>query len=217
MPIGAADPAVFREASGVVPPGSTLLLYTDGLVERRGVPLEDSLDALAEAAGEAEEDLEKLCDRVLGTVLPEHEPTDDVALLAVRPSAVSADALQLSLPAEPESLALLRRRLERFLHAAGADELESYEIMLTVCEAAGNAIEHAYGPGDASFDVEAALVADELVARVRDRGHWRDRRGEHRGRGIKIIRGLMDDVNIERQNGGTLVTMRRRLAHSRPA
>ena len=82
----------------------------------------------------------------------------------------AAEALRLSLPAEPESLALLRRRLERFLHAAGADELESYEITLTVCEAAGNAIEHAYGPGDASFDVEAALVADELVASVRDRG-----------------------------------------------
>jgi PAS domain S-box-containing protein len=217
MPIGAADPAVFREASGVVPPGSTLLLYTDGLVERRGVPLENSLEALAEAAGEAEEDLSKLCDRLLGSVLPQLDPSDDVALLAVRPSAVSAGALRLSLPAEPESLALLRRRLERFLHAAGADELESYEIMLTVCEAAGNAIEHAYGPGDASFDVEAALVADELVASVRDRGNWRDRRGEHRGRGIKIIMGLMDDVNIESQNGGTLVTMRRRLAHARAA
>jgi anti-sigma regulatory factor (Ser/Thr protein kinase) len=65
--------------------------------------------------------------------------------------------------------------------------------------------------------VEAALVADELVASVRDRGHWRDRRGEHRGRGIKIIMGLMDDVNIESLNGGTLVTMRRRLAHARAA
>jgi PAS domain S-box-containing protein len=217
MPIGAADPAVFREATGVVPPGSTLLLYTDGLVERRGVPLEDSLDVLAKAASEAEDDLEKLCDGVLAAVLPKLQPTDDVALLAVRPSAVSAEALRLSLPAEPESLALLRRRLERFLHAAGADELESYEITLTVCEAAGNAIEHAYGPGDASFDVEAALVADELVASVRDRGHWRDRRGEHRGRGIKIIMGLMDDVNIESQNGGTLVTMRRRLTNTRAA
>ena len=129
-------------------------------------------------AGEAEEDLSKLCERVLGTVLPRRNPSDDVALLAVRPSAVAADALRLSLPAEPESLALLRRRLERFLHAVGADE---------------------------------------LIASVRDRGHWRDRRGEHRGRGIKIIRGLMDDVNIESQNGGTVVTMRRRLAHARAA
>ena len=60
-------------------------------------------------------------------------------------------------------------------------------------------------------------MADDLVASVRDRGNWRDRREEHRGRGIKIIEGLMDDVNIESQDGGTLVTMRRRLTHARVA
>jgi PAS domain S-box-containing protein len=217
VPIGAADPAVFREATAVLPPGSTLLLYTDGLVERRGVPLEESLDALAAAVGRAEDDLERLCDRVLDAVLPRRDPRDDVALLAVRPTAMRADNLSLSLPAEPESLAMLRRRLERFLHAAGASELESYEITLTICEAAGNAIEHAYGPGDASFDVEAALIAGELVASVRDRGQWRERRGEHRGRGLKIIIGLMDDVDIATEDGGTLVTMRRRLAEARAA
>jgi PAS domain S-box-containing protein len=217
VPIGAADPAVFREATGVLPPGSTLLLYTDGLVERRGVPLEESLDALAAAVGRAEDDLDLLCDRVLDTVLPRRDPVDDVALLAVRPTAMRADNLRLSLPAEPESLAMLRRRLERFLHAAGASELESYEITLTICEAAGNAIEHAYGPGDASFEVEAALIAGELVASVRDRGQWRERRGEHRGRGLKIIIGLMDDVDIATEDGGTLVTMRRRLAEARAA
>jgi serine phosphatase RsbU (regulator of sigma subunit)/anti-sigma regulatory factor (Ser/Thr protein kinase) len=217
VPIGAADPAVFREASAVLPPGSTLLLYTDGLVERRGVPLEESLDALAAAVGRAEDDLGSLCDRVLDAVLPRRDPVDDVALLAVRPTAMRADGLRLSLPAEPESLAMLRRRLERFLHAAGANELESYEITLTICEAAGNAIEHAYGPGDASFEVEAALVAGELVASVRDSGQWRERRGEHRGRGLKIIIGLMDDVDIATEDGGTLVTMRRRLAEARAA
>jgi anti-sigma regulatory factor (Ser/Thr protein kinase) len=217
VPIGAADPAVFREATAVLPPGSTLLLYTDGLVERRGVPLAESLDALAAAVGRAEDDLDRLCDRVLDAVLPRRDPVDDVALLAIRPTAMRADNLRLSLPAEPESLAMLRRRLERFLHAAGASELESYEITLTICEAAGNAIEHAYGPGDASFDVDAALIAGELVASVRDRGQWRERRGEHRGRGLKIIIGLMDDVDIATEDGGTLVTMRRRLAEARAA
>ena len=217
VPIGAADPAVFREATAVLPPGSTLLLYTDGLVERRGVPLAESLDALAAAVGRAEDDLDRLCDRVLDAVLPRRDPVDDVALLAIRPTAMRADNLRLSLPAEPESLAMLRRRLERFLHAAGASELESYEITLTICEAAGNAIEHAYGPGDASFDVDAALIAGELVASVRDRGQWRERRGEHRGRGLKIIIGLMDDVDIATEDGGTLVTIRRRLAEARAA
>ncbi len=99
------------------------------------------------------------------------------------------------LPAEPESLAGLRRRLGRFLHAAGAAEAEAYEITLTVCEAAGNAIEHAYGPGDADLRRRGrASTGGELVATVRDRGTWRERRGAHRGRGLKIIEGLMDDV-----------------------
>ena len=48
MPIGAADPAVFREATAILPPGSSLLLYTDGLVERRDTPLEERLTELAD-------------------------------------------------------------------------------------------------------------------------------------------------------------------------
>jgi anti-sigma regulatory factor (Ser/Thr protein kinase) len=125
---------------------------------------------------------------------------------------VLGDTIRLSLPAEPESLAGLRRRLGRFLAAAGASDLESYEITLTVCEAAGNAIEHAYGPGDASFDVEAALSNGCLVATVRDDGAWREaREGSHRGRGIRIMEGLMDEVRVSAESGGTVVRMSRRL------
>ncbi len=117
----------------------------------------------------AEGGLEGLCDAVLaGVIGPSACPSDDVALLAVRPRPVASGAIRFTLPAEPESLPGLRRRLGRFLHAAGADDAETYEITLTVCEAAGNAIEHAYGPGDATFDVEARLDSDELVATVSD-------------------------------------------------
>jgi PAS domain S-box-containing protein len=217
VPIGAVDAAVFREASAVLPRDTALLLYTDGLVERRGEPLEDRLDALAEAATSADAGLEALCEAVLGRVLGSSEPGDDVALLAVRPRPVAAEAIRFTLPAEPESLAGLRRRLARFLHAAGADEAETYEITLTVCEAAGNAIEHAYGPGDATFDVEASFDADLLVATVRDKGHWRERRGKHRGRGLNIIEGLMDEVEVSTEGDGTVVRMRRRLARPRAA
>ena len=126
-------------------------------------------------------------------------------------------ARRLTLPAEPESLPGLRRRLARVLHAAGADDAETYEIMLTVCEAAGNAIEHAYGPGDATFDVEARLDSRELVATVSDHGHWRERRGTHRGRGLNIIEGLMDQVEVSSEPEGTVVRMRRRLGGSQAA
>ncbi|HEX3278839.1 MAG TPA: SpoIIE family protein phosphatase, partial [Thermoleophilaceae bacterium] len=218
VPIGAVEPVLFREASAVLPPGAALLLYTDGLVERRDEPLEQRLDALAEAAGGAEDGLEGLCDAVLaGVIGPERVPSDDVALLAVRPRPAGARSVRFTLPAEPESLAGLRRRLGRFLSAAGADDAETYEITLTICEAAGNAIEHAYGPGDATFDVEASLDADQVVATVSDRGTWRDRRGAHRGRGLNIIEGLMDDVQVSTEGDGTVVRMKRRLGVHRAA
>jgi anti-sigma regulatory factor (Ser/Thr protein kinase) len=217
VPIGASDPAVFREATAVIPPGSSLLLYTDGLVERRDVGLEERLGQLAEVAGGAGDDLDVLCDRVLELVLGEGDPGDDVALLAVRPLPAASERISLTLAAEPGSLAGLRRRLARFLHATGASEAEQYELTLTICEAAGNAIEHAYGPGDATYDVEVTFAGGELVATVRDTGSWRDKRGEDRGRGLSIIEQLMDHVDVAAEEDGTVVTMRRRLAAARAA
>jgi PAS domain S-box-containing protein len=217
VPIGAADPAVFREATAVLAPGSSLLLYTDGLVERRDEPLDRRLDKLAEVAGAAGEGLDTLCERVIEAVLGEGDPGDDVALLAVRPLPAPSDRISLTLPAEPGSLGGLRRRLARFLHATGATETEQYEVTLTICEAAGNAIEHAYGPSDATYEVEVAFASGELVATVRDTGNWRARRDEHRGRGLNIIEGLMDEVNVTADAEGTVVTMRRRLAAARAA
>jgi PAS domain S-box-containing protein len=217
VPIGASDPAVFREASAVLPPGSSLLLYTDGLVERRDVGLEERLGQLAEVAGTAEDDLDALCDRVIKVVLGDGDPGDDVALLAVRPLPAASERISLTLAAEPASLAGLRRRLARFLHATGASEAEQYELTLTICEAAGNAIEHAYGPGDATFEVEVTFDGGELVATVRDTGTWREKRGEHRGRGLNIIEELMDEVAVAADQDGTVVTMRRRLATARAA
>ena len=217
VPIGAADPAVFREATAVLPPGSTLMLYTDGLVERRDTPLDERFNELAAATGGEDTNLPDLCDRVLARVLGDGDPRDDVALLAVRPLPAAGKQISLTLPAEPGSLARLRRRLSRFLHATGASDIQQYELTLTICEAAGNAIEHAYGPGDATFDVEVAFEDGVLTAIVSDTGNWREKRGEHRGRGLAIIKDLMDEVNVKRDESGTHVTMRRKLDGERAA
>ena len=81
------DPSTPR-AEGVrfLAPGSTLLFYTDGLVERRDRDVDDGIDALADllrdlAAGAG--DLEALCDRLIAGMIDD-TPEDDVALLAVR-------------------------------------------------------------------------------------------------------------------------------------
>jgi serine phosphatase RsbU (regulator of sigma subunit) len=64
-------------------PGSTVLLYTDGLIERRGVPLDDGVAWLAGLVQQLRHlPLEELCDRVLGEL--DGQVEDDVALLAIR-------------------------------------------------------------------------------------------------------------------------------------
>ena len=65
-------------------PGSTLLLYTDGLVERRHEDLNVGLDRLAaSAASHHALPVSAFLDRILGDLIP-REPGDDVAVLAVR-------------------------------------------------------------------------------------------------------------------------------------
>jgi serine phosphatase RsbU (regulator of sigma subunit) len=66
-----------------LPPGATVLLYTDGLVERRGASLDDGLEWLAETvSGLADRSPAQVCDAVLQLVAGHAE--DDVAVLAVR-------------------------------------------------------------------------------------------------------------------------------------
>ena len=79
------DPDAARDDHTLeLPDGATLLLYTDGLVERRGAALDDGIDDLRAAlAGHAGTPLEELCDTVLAVLAP-HTGDDDIALIALR-------------------------------------------------------------------------------------------------------------------------------------
>jgi len=73
----------YRQASIGFEPGETLLLYTDGLVERRGKDIDDCLAALTRLDLDPERPLEQLIDTVLSRFDPEGSE-DDVAVLAAR-------------------------------------------------------------------------------------------------------------------------------------
>jgi serine phosphatase RsbU (regulator of sigma subunit) len=82
--LGVDDSALRREHEVTLDRGALLLLYTDGLVERRDSDLDAGLERLRDAlAGSAGQDLDELCDRLLARMLPA-EVDDDVALIAVR-------------------------------------------------------------------------------------------------------------------------------------
>ncbi|MFI7426204.1 SpoIIE family protein phosphatase [Micromonospora sp. NPDC049836] len=67
----------------VLPAGSTLVLYTDGLIERRDATIDDGLAALAVVATRVDDDLDRFCERLLVELAPT-EIHDDVAVVAVR-------------------------------------------------------------------------------------------------------------------------------------
>lgn len=83
------------ETQFVLAPGETVIVYTDGLVERRDEVLDDSFDRLVVAAATVEPDLEQFASRLLEEVGPA-DPGDDVALVVLRRRpAVSAGSRML--------------------------------------------------------------------------------------------------------------------------
>jgi serine/threonine-protein kinase RsbW len=188
--------------------GETLILYTDGLVERRSESIDAGLDRLARAAllagGSPATHADDICDALLGR----DEQDDDVCVLTTR-RVPTSPLFTHSLRAAPAELAPLRDGLRAWLvdHDLGEDTERS--IVLAVSEAAANSIEHGYGSDGASVvTVMVSLHDGRLDVEVRDEGGWRDEPGDgDRGRGLAIISSIMDRLSVERENGATVVRM----------
>jgi anti-sigma regulatory factor (Ser/Thr protein kinase) len=73
-------------------------------------------------------------------------------------------------------------------------------------------MEHGYRFREATIDVNAEFDGSEVVLTIADSGGWREKRDSDRGRGLDLIRALMDDVEVEPGEDGTVVRMRKRLA-----
>jgi serine phosphatase RsbU (regulator of sigma subunit)/anti-sigma regulatory factor (Ser/Thr protein kinase) len=94
------DPATTRTTeTATLPFGSTLLLITDGLIERRGESLDEGVARLLSTVErEATDDLDRLCDAIVERLVPQ-AAADDVAILAVRPRPVATDDGAARIPA----------------------------------------------------------------------------------------------------------------------
>ena len=208
-PLGAFSYGRVQEHGLRLVPGETLVMYTDGLVERPGTPLTESIDALVAAVKDATS-VDDLCRRAIERMVPPGRLRDDVAIVAIQ-NAEIAGALDLRLPADPKILAEVRHLLRRWLRHNGANYSQTLEITLAVSEACTNAIEHAYSPAPAAFRLSAIARDGQLTFVVSDAGSWRSPRGHDRGRGLTIIRAAMDDVEVNAYGTGTEIAMHRRI------
>jgi anti-sigma regulatory factor (Ser/Thr protein kinase) len=138
----------FGERVVPFPAGSALLLYTDGLVERRGRPLPDGIEALATALNDVVAadgaDPAAACDQLIAE-LTAGTHDDDVALLYARDSSVGRRVAVLPLEADPAAGTRARRFAAETLAQWGlSDPLSSVAIVVT--ELVSNAVRHTNAP-----------------------------------------------------------------------
>jgi anti-sigma regulatory factor (Ser/Thr protein kinase) len=208
--LGLVEPVVLHPTTTELEPGDTLVCYTDGLVERPGLHLDDGLARLAEVVRSGPSAPDELCNHILERMVPSAGASDDVALLALQNTPI-ADRFSVELPTDPEALAAMRSLLRRWLRYADGSEQEIAEITTACGEAATNAIEHAGAGGDTPFAVEGMIEGRDVAITVRDFGAWRPPRDGDQGRGLALMRALMDAVEVTPSPEGTTVLLRRRL------
>ncbi|MFI6857346.1 SpoIIE family protein phosphatase [Streptomyces sp. NPDC050416] len=181
-----------HEATEVVlPEGSLLVLYTNGLIENRDRDPDAGVHRLREALARPALSLDALCDRVLADLLPQR-PADDVALLVARTRALDASQVATwAVPDDPSAVAQTRKDVVAQLERWGLSDAV-FVTELVVSELVTNAIRHAQPP------IQLRLIHDNtLICEVSDGGNTaphlrRARTYDEGGRGLLLVAQLTE-------------------------
>lgn len=202
-------------ATAELPAGGLILLYTDGLIERSGESLDDGFDRLRTAAAQcAALPVEQICAELLARMAPPSGYRDDVVVLALRPSHLAAGSFATVVPAAPTQIPVAREQLRDWLNTIVVVPRRESDILLATGEAVTNAIEHgSRNEPRQTVSIEAFLQQDTVMVTVSDTGQWvgdssASLRSRRRGRGLRLMSGLADDVETLRTPAGTRVTLR---------
>ncbi|MEV7171853.1 SpoIIE family protein phosphatase [Streptomyces sp. NPDC090085] len=191
-------------------PGDTLVLCTDGLVERPGADHDTGMRELMEAIHSGPVDVEELAD-VLCDLVGDSGGGDDMALLVLRrrgtPTGSGGGPLRQRLdPGDTQAPGLARHLIRAAVAAWGARE-RADEIELAADELMTNALVHTDGGGNVSLRLTAQgririEVEDTSSAlpRVREAGDW-----AVSGRGLMLVQQLADSWGVEPRGGGKSV------------
>lgn len=210
--------------------GDSVLMYTDGLIERPGRPLGASTAEFAELAANIAggqrgfviesslRPIDRLCSETLELLLRSTGYSDDVTLLAAQRRTPPAP-LSMTLDATIHAARAVRTRLRQWLSEIGAEADDVSDVVHAISEFVENAVEHGYGAEvPDGVVVEASLYGDgDLHVSVIDHGRWKDHlEGETgRGRGLAMAEALVSEAHIRHGADGTTASVTHRL--SRPA
>ena len=221
-PLGALAPTARTEATLMLEPGSLVVLYTDGLIERRGESIDIGIERLEAALLDRfDQPTSNIVEGLIADFTADRPAEDDIAVAAFRYTPLLA-ALHLEIPARADQLAGLRSQIRHWLTERHVGPDDHAVILTAIGEACTNVIDHAYRSRHLRHDrdqdepktdmiyIDLSDHGSEVVARVTDVGSWRPP-GSHsadRGRGTDIMRAL--SKRYERSTadrGGTTITL----------
>ena len=208
VPLGIVDQVAASDWTFTLPPGALFAVYTDGLIEYSRDLLEGErrlLDAVHDGIVYRDPEPARA---LLQRVFSAQPNTDDVATLTVASADVAGTAFGFTFTALPMAVPLVRRSLDRFATRLGLDADRRFSLLTAVGEAVANAVEHAYAGPLGLVRVQAQLHDDVLHVTVEDEGKWKPaQRREERGRGLPLMRALMDGVEIRTHQARTEVRL----------
>jgi anti-sigma regulatory factor (Ser/Thr protein kinase) len=210
-PLGVSDLPVHPETVVDFPPGSAVVLYTDGLVERRGEGVDTGLRRLLSAAGGSRDGLDALRERVVDSCLGPSSGDDDVTALFVRAEPDLGASARFTLSPDRDALGALRRMLRRWLEEAGASPEDVAAVTMAANEAWENAIEHAHAFAPVPISVAFERRGDEVFITTHDVGGTAPGESDpDRGRGLALMQALMDEASFSfgGRYGGSVVLRR---------
>jgi GAF domain-containing protein/anti-sigma regulatory factor (Ser/Thr protein kinase) len=213
LPLGTGLRTNYRQETFELPAGSVVVLYTDGLVERRGRSIDEGLEALRAAMVEAPKDPDRLLEHILEKVVGNDERGDDIALLAVRLLPVAPRPLDLRVAGDLRSMDLVRDAMRAWLRGVELRPSEVEDVVLATWEACANAIEHAVEPTARCVVVRAWLDDASVRVTVSDTGRWSPRTERlDRGLGLRLMESLVSTMEIDESEDGTTVTLEKVLS-----
>ncbi|HEV2439052.1 MAG TPA: SpoIIE family protein phosphatase [bacterium] len=205
-PLGALPGVPYRETAMTLPAGGTLVLYTDGLIESLRDPAVADATLLRAIAAEAAQPSADRAGAILARAAAEQRLVDDLAIVTLGVAADAGHRFDISLPAEPSSLARVRPALRRVARHAGLDAEPTMALLVASGEALANAVLHAYPAGRGVIDVRARRASGGVAVEVEDHGRWRESRHD-RGHGLAVMRQLTEECEIRTGPGGTIVRL----------
>ncbi|MEV8099061.1 SpoIIE family protein phosphatase [Kitasatospora sp. NPDC085879] len=191
----------FEAVEREVPPGSLLVLYTDGLVEVPEHDLGKGMALLRRRLERPAHSLEATCDYLFQKLLPA-QPADDVALLVARTRAFDAGQVATwDLPSDPAAVADARDKASRRLADWGLHEVV-FTAELVVSELVTNAIRYGTPP------IQLRLIRDTvLICEVSDGSSTaphmrRARMFDEGGRGLLLVAQFAERWGTRNRAGG---------------